>query len=391
MNIALFTDSYLPEINGVATSTNILYETLKAHGHNVFVVCTNSKSRKIIIEGHIIRMPGIRLKHLYGYILTNFYSKRIAKILKERNIDIIHVQSDLCVGQFGFIFAKLYHITMVYTYHTMYEDYSAYATRGKVDRFAKWSVRQYTLNIAADAHGLISPSKKTMDYLRRIGIKKYISIVPTGINFDKYLKYQLENEKVREYKKEFNIKENDKVFLSLGRLGEEKSVDVIVSNFIYFLQESKRDDVHLVVVGGGPLLETLKKLVEDSATKEHIHFTGPVNPVDTPFYYRTADFFVSASLTETQGLTIIEAMICKKILLTRFDFNLQNLVKDGYNGFFYSTKEDFLKKITKLLQLPATSILEMQTNAFESVQKYSSEAFYEGVMEVYKNAKRRNL
>src|SRR5574344_2811536 len=151
MNIALFTDTYLPEVNGVATSVATLYKTLVDHGENVCVITSNPFNKKTTIDGNIIRMPGIRLSFLYNYIFTSFYSRKIFKILKQHNIDVVHVHADLNVSLFGRIVGKKLHVPVVYTYHTMYEDYTSYATKGKVDRFAKYAVRQYTDAVCDDA------------------------------------------------------------------------------------------------------------------------------------------------------------------------------------------------------------------------------------------------
>lgn len=391
MNIALFTDTYVPEVNGVATSVFTLYKTLCEHGENVYVITSNPFNKKLIIDGHIIRMPGIKLKFLYNYVLTSMYSNRVFKILKKAKIDVIHVHADLLVSEFGRIVAKKLNIPLVYTYHTMYEDYSAYATKGKVDRFAKFAVREYTKDVCDNSNGIIAPSQKTKDYLRRTGVSKYISIVPTGLDLQRFLPLEDFPQKREELFKKLEIAENSKVFLSLGRLGDEKSVDVIIENFNRFVNEHNMKNLHLLVVGDGTIKKKLMKMCEDAKTQPFVHFIGKVDPIETPFYYFCADLFISASLTETQGLTYIEAMACHRPVLSRYDFNLSSLINDGLNGYFFGTYEDFDKKVTEFLSLDSTYLVEMQERAYQSVDKYSLENFYKNVMEVYLGVVRKHF
>ena len=142
MNIALFSDTYLPDINGVATSTHILKKELKKHGHHVLVVTTilPHNSDYIDEDQDILRLPGIDLKKLYGYRASNIYSFKGMKELKEFQPDIIHVQTEFGIGIFGKIAGEILNIPVCYTYHTMWADYSHYITPGNlkaVDQAAK--------------------------------------------------------------------------------------------------------------------------------------------------------------------------------------------------------------------------------------------------------------
>ena len=101
MNIALFSDTYLPEINGVATSTDNLATTLRAHGHKVLVVTTNPFSNEVSFEEGIIRIPGIQMKMYYGYRFARFYNEAAAKRIERFHPDVIHVQTDFSIGFFG--------------------------------------------------------------------------------------------------------------------------------------------------------------------------------------------------------------------------------------------------------------------------------------------------
>ena len=128
MKIGIFTDTYLPDINGVASSSQILRNELVKHGHEVLVVTTEIKKGSVYEgEPNVYRLSGIELKNLYDYRLASFFSAKAMKTIKHMNLDLIHIQTEFSVGIFGKIAAHLLNIPIVYTYHTQYEDYVHYA------------------------------------------------------------------------------------------------------------------------------------------------------------------------------------------------------------------------------------------------------------------------
>src|SRR5574344_439976 len=125
MKVALFSDTYPPQINGVATATATLAEALRQHGDDVLVVTVAlDKQRKMTYQDGIIRMPGITVKRLYNYKFAGFYSSRAEKLIVAFHPDVIHVQTEVGIGIFGRILERKYSIPLIYTYHTMYEDYT---------------------------------------------------------------------------------------------------------------------------------------------------------------------------------------------------------------------------------------------------------------------------
>lgn len=166
MKIGIFTDVYPPEINGVATASATLAKVFRENGHEVLVVTTAPEGVKHIQyqedEG-VIRIPGIVMKKLYNYKMTWIWNKKVARFLKKMNLDIIHVQTELGIGIFARLAAKILNIPLVYTYHTMYEDYTYYVTKGKkhFDKFAKKVVANLSRFIGDTSTEFTTTSEKT--------------------------------------------------------------------------------------------------------------------------------------------------------------------------------------------------------------------------------------
>lgn len=390
MNIALFTDTYPPFINGVSTSCYNLTQTMRAHGHRVIVVTARSTEGKLEFKDDIIYMPGIEMKKFYGYRLTRLFDRKVIKILKENNIELIHNQTDYTVGVFGRRAAKALKLPIVYTYHTSYEDYTYYAVKGLLDRVAKKVVRFYSKGIATKATEFITPSVKTKDFMRSVGTDIYINVIPTGIDFSLFSKERFDLEKAKEFKEAHGIDEDTKVVLILGRIGKEKSVDVSIRYFASYVKSHPDQKVKMIVVGDGPQRSELELMTHELHISHLVDFIGFVTAEEVPFYYHLADVYNSASTTETQGLTFMEAMSAGAIVLARFDDNLTNTIIDGETGFFFTDEASYISKVEKIFNLKDEEKERINDKALKIIDQYSMDKFYTNVLEVYKRALRKH-
>lgn len=386
MKIAIFTDTYPPFINGVSTSCYNLVKTLKEHGHDVIVVTPRSDAGKFEYSDGIIRVPGFELKRMYGYRLTSFYNRKTVKILKDFGVELIHNQTDIGVGQFARIAVRQLKVPQVYTYHTAYEDYTYYFVHGLMDRVGKKVMRGYAKTIAKNCTEFITPSLKTKDYMRSIGSDIYINVVPTGIDFSLFDEKNIDKEKQKKFKEEHGIGENTKVLLLLGRVAKEKSMDYSIRGFAKYLSKHKDADAKMIVVGDGPQRNELELLTHKLHISNKVDFIGKVPASEVPFYYHLADIYTSASITETQGLTFMEAMASGTMVLARFDSNLADTITDGQTGFFFTDEDSFVEKVERIFNLSKEDRQEIINNAYKTVDMYSIDKFYENIMEVYHRA-----
>lgn len=389
MKVAIFSDTYPPEINGVATSARNLFRTMKAHGEDCIVVTTNPFDSEFSFHEGIMRVPGIVMKNLYGYIAPNPLNEKCLTLLKEFQPDVIHIQTDGVIGQMGFLMASKLNSATVYTFHTMMEDYTYYANKGYFDRAAKSVVRSYVRYKSKEADEFITPSEKIREYMRSIKVDAYISVIPTGIDFAAFNRANVNQEKVQEIKDKYGLN-NKYVILSLGRIAKEKSIDICLKGYASFLKEHDGENTIMAVVGGGPALDELKSLVADLGIDSHVKFVGPVNPDEVPLYYALGDCFVSASTSETQGLTFMEAMASDNILFARYDETLSDLIKEGEDGFFFFDEHDFGDKLSRIIALSKEEKQKVYANAHIAIEPYSLEQFYQSVKGVYERARKKN-
>lgn len=387
MNIAIFTDTYLPDINGVVSSVELLRKKLEELGNNVYVICTYKGVAKIKREGNIIRLPGVEIKKLYGYALSTPLHFLFIDELKELNIDIIHAETEFGVGIFANIVASTLNIPLVRTYHTTYEDYTHYINPFNSRRLDK-SLKDFVVAVSK-AYGnhcvkLISPSTKTAKMLKSYGIISEINIIPTGIELDRFDAKNIDFNEVNKIRSELDLKDDEKLLLFVGRIAEEKSIDRIIKAFKKVKENSLK--IRLLIVGDGPSLNDLKELTNELDLNDYITFAGkkPFNMV--PNYYHSANGFISASTSETQGMTYIEALASGLVVLANHDDVLTDLIIEGKNGYFFKTDDEIYDAICKLANLNEKEYEEMSLYAKESVKKYDANKFGEDSLALYKEA-----
>lgn len=386
MRIGIFTDSYPPYINGVSTSIVMLKKALEKKGHQVFIVAVNDKGHSYRFEENnkVIRLPGIPIG-IYDYRLTSIYPVRVINRIKKWNLDVIHSQTEFGVGTFARIIAKQYDIPLVHTYHTMYEDYVHYITKGYFNKSSKKVVEHLTkFYCDKTTTELIVPTKKIYALFKeKYKYERNVHIIPTGIDVERFYKEKINDKEVEEIKNVIGIKPNDFVILFVGRIGREKSIDVLIESQYAFIK--KHPNCKLVIIGDGPDMPIYLKLVKKYKLEDNVKFIGKIPWEEIPKYYQVATVFATASRTETQGLTVIEAMASSLPVVAADDESFKEVVVDDLNGYLFSNKKQYRKIIEKLLN-DKDKVIYLSKQARISSEAYSSKYFAERVLKVYKCA-----
>ena len=385
MRIGIFTDTYPPYINGVSTSVSMLENALRKKGHQVYIVTVNTENMRYKYENdeHIIRIPGVPIG-IYDYRLTGVYPLKAINKIRKWNLDVIHSHTEFGVGTFARIIAKQYNIPLVHTYHTMYEDYVHYITKGYFNNTSK-KIVEYLTNFYCNqtATELIVPTKKTYDLFKeKYKYTRNVHIIPTGIEVEKFYKENTDPAKLEEIRKKHGLNKGDFVILYVGRLGQEKSVDVLIEAHQELAREYK---AKLLIVGDGPDMDTYKNLVHKLKIDDNVIFTGKVPWTEVTLYYQIADIFATASKSETQGLTVIEAMAASLPVVAVDDESFRNVIVDGLNGHLFDTKKEYKKYVKSFIDEPS-KLQQFSKQARINADTYSSKYFAERVLDVYRLA-----
>ena len=375
MNIGIFTDSYFPQLSGVATSIKTLKDALEKQGHNVFIFTTTDPHiKKGTVEANIFRFSSVPF--------ISFTDRRVAfrgffeatKVAREVKLDIVHTQTEFALGMIGKYVAHQLKIPAIHTYHTMYEDYLHYVLNGHLLR--PYHVKQFTNAYLKNMDGVIAPSKRVEALLKRYKVNIPMRVIPTGVDIN-----SLNKPETVDVRKELDIPDEVPVLLTLSRVAEEKKIDRILNAMPEILDEFPQ--TRLVIAGDGPDMEVLQEQVERLTLEDSVIFTGDIPHDDVGSYYKMADLFVSASDTETQGLTYIEALASgTKCVVYDTDYT-EHVFDDEEFGKVFNGPGEMLNEILFYLRKGRKSIQPDKLAA--KMEQISAQKFASSVYQFYQD------
>ncbi|HEK9098464.1 TPA: glycosyltransferase family 4 protein [Streptococcus equi subsp. zooepidemicus] len=373
MRVGLFTDTYFPQVSGVATSIRTLKEELEKEGHEVYIFTTTDKHVKRFEDPTIIRLPSVPFvsftdrRVVYRGLISSY------KIAKEYHLDIIHTQTEFSLGLLGKMVGKALRIPVVHTYHTQYEDYVSYIANGKIIRPSM--VKPLLRGYLKDLDGVICPSRIVLNLLEGYEVTIPKRVIPTGIALENYVREDIKKEDVAALRKELAISDDETMLLSLSRVSYEKNIQAIIHQLPAVLSENSR--IKLVIVGDGPYLQALKELAVTLGVEDHVVFTGMIAHDQVGLYYKACDFFISASTSETQGLTYIESLASGKPIIAHGNPYLDDLITDKMFGTLYYAESELSDAIIDaILETPQMNQRLLDEKRYEISAQHFGKSVY---------------
>ena len=382
MKVALFTETYLPYINGVVTHVKILKEGLEKLGHKVLVVTADPNTRRYYVRDGVLHCPAKSFKRFYDYGLASPVSTRRLMYIKQFDPDIIHIHNEFGIGFSGAMIAKILHKPLVYTLHTMYDEYLYYVAPRPMLPFVKRVSHHYAKFLANNAAALTGPSKKVQQFFDDCGVKRDVSVVPNPVELDIFLPENIDEDKKAKFREKYNISEDDTLLCFCGRLGREKSVDVLLD---YWAKTIKPEDhCKLMIIGDGPSREELEQQAHELGIDNMVTFTGKVMHDELPPYYACCDLYVTASLSDTNSISMLEAMATGLPVLQRFDKLNEGQVRDGVNGYIFYDEKDMYREILNYKNKTTEEKEALRFAVSDSVKQAGAEDLANYLLTIYR-------
>lgn len=383
MKIGLFSDTFYPEINGVATSVLMLHRELTRRGHEVHVFapkCRGWENYQQDTVHYIASAPLVVLKDrniAFPGPLTHWEATRL-------DFDIVHTNSEFVMGHFGRLVARENDSVLIHTYHTIWEEYTYYVTHGVADEAARKVARKYSEWWCNRFDRIIAPTGKTLGLLYDYGVRTPMDIIPSGMDIARFAPARHDEAERAARRAECGVRTGERVLLNIGRIAREKNLEQVVRVFPRLLKT--HPDVRLVIVGEGPMRESLMKMAEELGVAAHVTFTGPKPWEKIDQYYAIGDVFVSASHSETQGLTYVEAMASGLCVCAVNDPCLNGVIEDGVSGILTGDEDEAL--LAGLLRAFSGEGRKIAAHAAEYAVPFGTEAFAARVEACYETALR---
>lgn len=375
MRIGFFTDTYTPQTNGVVTSIQLFKRALEARGHRVRVFAPAPAMADD--EAGTVRFRSMPFIFQPEMRLASPVSFEAIRAVEEADLDVVHAHDPFSIGLFGLRVARRRRIPYVHTYHTLYPEYVHYVWDTTLStKLAERLSREY----CDMCDSLIAPSSKIEHYMRRWGTTSPIEVIATGVDTGRF--GSATNADVEALRADLGLRAGTRTLLYVGRLGKEKSVDLLLRAFA----GSRQRDTVLLVVGGGPDRKDLERLATKLGVSDRVRFTGYLEGARLVAAYHLADAFVFASETETQGLVLGEALAAGLPVVAVKDEAVADLVIDGRTGLLVpSEPRAFASAIDHLLESDDLRA-EMAAAAVQRADEFSIEAQAEKLEACYERA-----
>ncbi|MCR4404317.1 MAG: glycosyltransferase family 4 protein [Candidatus Acetothermia bacterium] len=296
MKIGIFTDTYLPEINGVVSVVRLMERELRREGHEVTVFApTHPEQGSVAAEAY--RFPSWNFIFYKGRRVALPYNRRALRAIS--GLEIIHSHDPFSLGLLALWASKRYSIPHVHTYHTFYAEYR---------RYLPWPIRpsrrmteEMSRAFCNRCDAVIAPSEQMAEELRKYGITRPIFALPFGVDEEEFAR-----QPAWDVRAALGLPDQD-LLLYVGRLGMEKNLWFLLRAYKRLLQD--RPQARLIIAGDGPYRHELEGYAAELGLRESVIFTGYLPRERLIDLYKQATLFVFASKTETQGLVLVEAMM----------------------------------------------------------------------------------
>ncbi len=384
MKVALFTETYFPSTNGVAAHVKTLRNGLEKLGHEVLIVTADKHCKHHYIEDGVLHCPATEVKKFYGFGVATPISRKRQRMIADFNPDIIHIHHEFGIGLSGLLASKLQNKPLVYTLHTVYDQYIYYIAPELLLGAATKVSHQYEKFIAKTATALTGPSQKCEEYFKRIGVSKDVSLIPNSIDLDSFDPTKISESAKNEFRAKYGISQNKTIVCFVGRLGKEKSVDVLLEFWANTI--TREDNAHLIIIGEGPDKASLELLAEGLKIQDMVTFTGLIKHDKIPECFAACDIYATASLSEMNSISMLEGMASGLPVLQRYDEMNADQIEDGVNGYHFQTQEEMAARIREIRDLAPKDRAELERKVISSVESRGSADLANYMVGVYEKA-----
>lgn len=389
MKIGFVTGGYLPAPGGVATSVVNFSKRLEKLGHDVYVFCPEYPDEEVenADPQTVVRIPSYYSPLLKDFRLTDPFQAAASFRRHFDNLDVVHIHLPTIMSLPARWLANYYKVPYFFTYHTNLELYIRHYVPGVPDNASRTATRFYTYRETKNAEKVFVPSTDMKKLLTTYKLEPPIEVLPTGIDIEMYAKtLNSQNpDKVRSLREQFGIPKDEKILLYVGRVGSEKNIEFLLRSFDRIARE--HPEAHFVIVGGGRGLGKTLSLVSKMNQSRRVHFTGYVESEKTlAGYYKESDIFLFASLTETQGLVITEALASGTPVVAVDAPGVRDVLKEGKGGHLVPENvQEFSNKTLKLLNDPRLRE-EKANEALDVARSFSVQRFTKQLLASYEEA-----
>ncbi|MCL7489621.1 MAG: glycosyltransferase [Desulfobulbaceae bacterium] len=372
----MFTNTYLPHVGGVARSVSIFAEDLRAMGHNVLVVApTFDHQPKNEDERRVLRVAAIQNFNGSDFSVRIPLPGMLEEKITDFRPDIIHSHHPFLLGDTALRMARLLDLPIVFTHHTLYEQYTHYVP------FDSTAMKRFVIHLSTEyanlCNSVIAPSSSIKTLLEKRGVRTPVVVLPTGVDLNFF-----KNGKADSFRHTHNIPGDHKIIGHIGRLAREKNLPFLAAAVSGFLKNHR--EYSFVVAGSGDAEKEIKKIFARHSLAHRLIMPGILRGTELADCYKAMDVFVFASKSETQGLVLMEAMAAGVPVIAVRASGVSDVVEDRKNGRILRancSEKTFARAIADAFE--AEDIARWRFAALHTAARFSRERCASMLRELY--------
>ena len=375
MKILMMSNTYTPIVGGLEKSIQSFSEEFRQLGHEVKIVAPKFKDM-LKEEEDVIRVPALQKFANTAFSVHLPLPGQLSKLMEKFKPDIVHAHHPFLVGDMALRLCGQFNLPLVFTYHTMFEQYTDYF--GLDNEAMQGFVIKLATGFANMSDQVIVPSESVAEILKDRKVETPMAVVPTGVEVKRFFK-----ENGSALRKKLKIPKNAFVVGHLGRLSPEKNLIFLAEAVAEFLKKNKK--AHFLVIGSGESEKDLKQMFRLADARTRLHFGGVLKGKKVVEAYHAMDVFAFASKSETQGMVITEAMASGLPVVAIDAPGVREVVKDRLNGRLLQKEsvEKFAAALKWCSGQKKASWKTLQKKAQETADKFSIEKSAQKALRVY--------
>ena len=379
MKILMMTNTYTPMVGGIEESIRSFTVEFEKLGHEVVIVAPECEGAPPDETG-VIRLRAIQKINHSQFSIALPMSGLLPELMKTFMPDVIHCHHPFWMGDIALRLSSQFRIPMVFTYHTMFEQHMHYLPIQN-EGTKRFIIELFT-GYANLATQVIVPSESVRAILLERGVKAPMAVVPTGVDLKKY---SVGDGTV--IRKRLGIPPEAVVIGYVGRLALEKNIEFLSRSVAAYLK--KESKAHYLVAGEGPLRDLIKKIFDEQGVGQQLHLAGVLKGQDLVDCYHAMNVFAFASLSETQGIVLVEAMAAGLPIVAMDAPGVREVVKDGYNGrlIFEENQKYFLEALSWCLKQAPGEFERMKKNAQAATKEFAADLCANRMLEIYQEVR----
>lgn len=375
MNILMLTNTYLPHVGGVARSVETFTRGYRERGHRTIVVAPEFEGMPER-EDDVIRIPALQNFNGSDFSVRLPVPGLLTLALESCPPDVIHSHHPFLLGDTALRLAGSYGVPIVFTHHTMYEQYTHYVPGNSE------ALRRFVIELATGYANLcdrvIAPSQSVAQILLERGVTSPLEVIPTGVDTERFSR----GDGAR-FRSEHGIAGGDFVVGHVGRLAPEKNLQFLAEAVAAFLKDSAA--ARFLVVGGGPSEGLIREIFDLEGFGDRLRMTGPLEGQALVDAYHAMDVFAFASTSETQGMVLAEAMAAEVPVVALDACGVREVVRDGMNGRLLRnpTQTEFASALAWIAGSEENRRQSLRHEAFLTAREVSAERSIQRALDLY--------